>query len=576
MRTFRDHRAALFIGGVCLAVTAALLLRGLFQPADPPWHATVGITWHDEGVWAHNARNRVLFGTWTTDGWNPMYVSPVFTLVEWASFRAFGVGFSQARLPSILFSALSVAALAIGIRRLGTRGAALLAAWLAASNYIYVMYGRVALLEATMTGLMVLAWCCYALAERRPWLGLLAGAFTVAAFLTKASAAFFVVALGLECVWVLGRRLLTAIRSPQPPGPGGLSGSEHAAAWTLGSLAGVSAVALLLFVAPNWPEWFFYNFELYGQRRTLTGIAALVDHLSWFPIVHDFFTRMLVLSWLSLAAVFGGLFDWWRRPPGERVLWLWLVLGAAELILHDTGNERRFVFLIPAMVGTASLLLARDRRLLPVHVQSLSGRQAIAAAPAAALALYIAWGAVARVPFLYQTRPGVRLAALLAVVCLAWAAWAWKRGLGRFVTRTWTARAAFVLAAVMIAGDVAQYAQWASLRTYKNAEASREVGRLLPPGTQVLGKLANGLALENEIRPLYIGQGFGNYGDTRLRAEVPYVLSYLNPRLGFEGAAILEVLDASPGWRVLTRLPVAETPSGSDVAALIIKEPPDR
>lgn len=576
LRTFRNHRAALFVGGVCLAVTAALLLRGLFQPADPPWHATVGITWHDEGVWAHNARNRVLFGTWTTDGWNPMYVSPVFTAVEWASFRAFGVGFSQARLPSILFGALSVAALAIGIRRLGTRGAALLAAWLAASNYIYVMYGRVALLEATMTGLMVIAWCCYVLAERRPWLGLLAGTFTVAAFLTKASAAFFVLALGIECVWVLGRRLLASIRSPHSPGDREWSGAERASLWTLGSLAGVSAIALLVFVAPNWGEWFFYNFRLYGQRRTLTGVAALVDHLSWFPIVHDFFTRMFVLTWLSLAAVLGGLFDWWRRRPGERVLWLWLVLGAAELILHDTGNERRFVFLIPAMVGTASLLLARDFRLLPVHFQSLSGRQALAAAPAAALALFVAWGAVARVPFLYQTRPGVQLAAALAIVCLALAAWAWKRGLGEFVTRPWTARAAFVLAAVMLAGDLAQFAQWAGLRTYKNAEASREVGRLLPPGTQVLGKLANGLALENEIRPLYIGQGFGNYGDTRLLAEVPYVLSYLTPRLGFEGAAILEVLDASPGWRVVMRFPVAETPGGSDVAALIIKGSPAR
>jgi hypothetical protein len=192
------------------------------------------------------------------------------------------------------------------------------------------------------------------------------------------------------------------------------------------------------------------------------------------------------------------------------------------------------------------------------------------------LALFVAWGAVARVPFLYQTRPGVRLAALLAIVCLAWAAWAWTRGLGQFVTRPWTTRAAVVLAAVMLAGDLAQYAQWAALRTYKNVEASRAVGRLLPPGTQVLGKLANGLALENEIRPLYIGMGFGNYDDARLRAEVPYVLSYLTPRLGFEGAAILEVLDASPGWRVVMRFPVAETPSGSDVAALIVKGPLDR
>lgn len=558
----------LFLGGLCLAFLAALLLRGVFQPADPPWHATVGITWHDEGVWAHNARNRVLFGTWITDGWNPMYVSPVFTGLEWASFQAFGVGFSPARLPSILFGALSVLALAVGIRELGTRGAAVAAAWLAASNYVYVMYGRVALLEATMIGFMVMAWCAYALGDRRPWLGMAAGVLAVAAFFTKASAAFFVLALGLDACWTLVRHVRGAPGTRWP-----WAAPERAAALTLAAMAVTTGAALVAFVIPNWSEWFFYNFRLYGGRRTLTGLSALVDHLSWFPIVHDFFTRMLLLTWLSLAAVVNGMFDWWRRRPGERLLWLWLVLGAAELVLHDTGNERRFVFLVPAMVGSAVLLLVRDGRLLAERFRSLSRRQTLIAVPASALALFMAWGALVRLPFLYEARPGVRLAAVLAVVTLALAVVTWRRGLGAFMTRAWTLRAAAVAVGLMVVGDLAQFAQWAGLRTYKNVEASRRVGRLLPPGTPVLGKLANGLALENGIRPLYIGQGFGNYGDARLRERVPYVLSYLTPRLGYEGAAILEVLDQSPGWRIIDRFPVAETPGGSDTAGLIVKGP---
>ena len=59
---------------------------------------------------------------------------------------------------------------------------------------------------------------------------------------------------------------------------------------------------------------------------------------------------------------------------------------------------------------------------------------------------------------------------------------------------------------ILVVGDLAQFAQWAQVRTYKNIEASRLVGALLPPGTLVHGKLANGLSLENRIRPVFVGR----------------------------------------------------------------------
>src|SRR5215216_1061666 len=86
--------------GLAAVLTLAAVLRGLFPVADPPWQTTVGIVWHDEGAWVHNARNRALFGAWTQDAWNPMYIAPVFTALEYVSFRAFGVGLWQARLVS--------------------------------------------------------------------------------------------------------------------------------------------------------------------------------------------------------------------------------------------------------------------------------------------------------------------------------------------------------------------------------------------------------------------------------------------------------------------------------------------
>ena len=108
-------------------------------------------------------------------------------------------------------------------------------------------------------------------------------------------------------------------------------------------------------------------------------------------------------------------------------------------------------------------------------------------------------------------------------------------------------------------------------RTYKNYQSSLAIGQALPPETLVQGKLANGLALDNRIRPIFIGHEFGNYADRKERDDVRYILTYTSPRLGYEGSQITDVLDASPGWRIIMSFDVAETPSGQDQAVLIEK-----
>ena len=125
------------------------------------------------------------------------------------------------------------------------------------------------------------------------------------------------------------------------------------------------------------------------------------------------------------------------------------------------------------------------------------------------------------------------------------------------------------------AGQLAQFAQWAAGRTYKNYHASIELGRQLPPGTLVHGKLANGLSLENRIRPIFVGRGFGNYEDRKTRDDVRYILTYIAPSLGYESQArnpvIQDVLDAYPDQRIIMTFDVAETATGHDRAALIDK-----
>src|SRR4029450_6237332 len=162
-----------------LILGLSAVMRALYPAADPPWNPSVGIVWHDEGPWVHNARNKAMFGQWSTDQWNPVYIAPVFTGLEYVAFRSLGVGVRQARVMPEVCGLLSVWLLALGVARLGGRRAGLIAAALLGTNYFYVMWNRAALMEGPMVAFMVASWYCYVRADERRQLGFAAGAFAL-------------------------------------------------------------------------------------------------------------------------------------------------------------------------------------------------------------------------------------------------------------------------------------------------------------------------------------------------------------------------------------------------------------
>ena len=553
-------------------VLLASVLRGLFPAADPPWRSTVGVVWHDEGAWTHNARNKALYGAWVQDQWNPVYVAPVFTGLEYLSFETLGVGVRQARVVSQTAGVLSVLLLALGMRRIGGNAAGWFAGALLGTNYVYVMYDRAALMEALMAAFIVASWYSVARAERQPAWGALAGLFAVLAFFTKASAAAYVGALGLLAIL------------PSRPPEGGNDGQQPVASafrrnvWILVGLAVSFGVIAACFVLPHWSDYRFYNWQMSVTRKPSYDLASLVTRVTWLPILHDTFSRM----WGALC--FGVLGAWsvargWRRAGNaERLLLLWVGVGVLELLVHDVGNERRFVFLIPALVGLASLVLARGAAFAG-DLRPVRRAHVLILAPLIFYSAYVLLGPLIRLPFLSAVYAGVlktpvRLSAAGALLVTAAIVASWPRA-GRLVSMRWTPRLAAALVAVGVCWNTAQFAGWAVHRTYKNYEASVELGRVLPPGTLVQGKLANGLALENGIRPIFIGHEFGNYADRKQRWDVRYILTYTDPEIGHEGDQIVDVLAAYPGWRIIMTFPVAETPSGHDRAALIDKRARD-
>jgi hypothetical protein len=551
------------------------LMRVAWLRADPPVVDAVGVVWHDEGAWVHNARNRALFGTWRTDAWNPVFVAPVFTALEYESFRAFGVGVWQARVVPVVSGLAAIACLVAGLFALGGRRAAAIGGALLATNYGFVMWNRAALMESTLTAGLVAAWAAYAMADRRAWWGVVAGAAAVGAWFTKASAAFFLAALVLDAgVTILQARLHASADAS--------ARIRARAAWlTLAGLAAAGAIVAALFVLPHWSEYRFYNWQMSVTRKPEYSVRALMDRASWLPLVQGIFSRM----WLVLAAGAAGIvavvLRWRDARPAERLLVLWVFIGLLELVVHDSGNERRYVMFIPALTALAALWISGAGTGRADPLSRMSTRVRVGLAAVCLPLAYLVVGCLVRPLWLADIDAGhlkmaVRVSAVAAVL-IAGVAGVAGPALGRALGgRRLPAGLATAWVLIVLAWNGVEYGMWTRHRAAVNYEASVALGRLLPAGTVVQGKLANGLALENRIRPLFVGNGFGNYEDRLQREDARYILTYDLPRLGYEssdGSGLIQgILDHYPQHRTIATFPVDETP-GPDRAVLIDKVP---
>ena len=85
------------------------------------------------------------------------------------------------------------------------------------------------------------------------------------------------------------------------------------------------------------------------------------------------------------------------------------------------------MFFIPAMVAFAALVLGRDRRLLLLPAADARWPVRLAVLPLVLYSAYLAAGALTRLPWIYQVRPGVRSAAIVALIATAVVYLTWRR-----------------------------------------------------------------------------------------------------------------------------------------------------
>jgi 4-amino-4-deoxy-L-arabinose transferase-like glycosyltransferase len=505
----------LAIGVIFIAILA---LRLIHLDADSP----LGLSWSggyfgDEMALAHSARNKVLFGEWISDEWNPYIYSPLLTLLEYAFFSVLGVGLVPLRLVNIFLLFPGFWLLLLTLRRERDWPTALLAVGLLGFNYIFLMYNRIGLNDTFLVFPMLLTLYLWHRGLEKPPYFILAGVSAFICYTIKATALYFTLAAALSLVWAILQKVREA---------GGLKKGLRSLGFFLSGF-GLSCFA--------WYEFFF----LPNQGRFDSAVQdwvglAMPENLGkyWSNVTSPMFLKYFSLSpvellvglsfipWLLIT-----LFtDWKKIKPLEVFLSLWLLGGYLVIDGLNYSPLRYYVPLLPPLIILTALLLSK--------IWNWSNSENFNLKPVLTKGwLFILWILfVSRYSLGYKKLVMGTLALLGLVSIFILVLWTKPRLLGQAMSGSDRDRRIRLFLRSAVAGLIgfsliiqgAQYYRWVRSPAYTVRNASRELGRL--SGEALIAGLWAPLAtIENRHRSLYLGKNWFNDHKTFTRYPVTHL-----------------------------------------------------
>lgn len=487
--------------GLLLILVVAATLRLQHIKADPPSlipaiSGSAGV-YFDEGIYCHNARNKILFGRWITDEWNPMVYNAPLTLLYYVAFKAFGVSIVTVKVLSILFGLCGLMLFFVGIRAyLGPAHAIGLTA-LFSLDFYGVMYNRIGLLENFSSLCFLASFALFAWSRGRPRMSFFLGMTAAVAALSKYLFAFFPIAAALAVAYQSRKR-------------------EDRRSF-LAFLAGGLAVGAPWFVGIYLP--FRPTFGKIGAGWGMLSLPRSIGQ-AWSNLLHNPLPRYLQLAPAAavLLALFGGLvllkIVRAKRTVAEPVdvfVLLWIVGGAASLGLLNYRPMRYYVPVFPAFYLAGSLLLRERDRIREEH-----GLFWPLSLVSAALMFPVYRMLVLRPSAFFVFPPVLR-----GIVCLSFAG-----AILFFIVRKTRWRAALdgALLVLMLAAPLFLYVRHFYLTPTYDLETASRFFETLPPGSIVMGQEAPRLTLGTPLKALLAYENWFNDKDTFSRFKPTHLV----------------------------------------------------
>lgn len=448
----------------------------------------------DEGYWQHNARCKVLFGTFFPDELNQAAIgAPLFTALQWASFSMFGVSFFTARLlPLVSFWCILLMLYILLRRSISTNLAVLAVTMLGVMHemLMYVKWSTPIVPEMCFLTAILFFWE-QGKKGNRFWM-LLSGASLIAAAAIKLSAIYFAFSAFLFFVGAVWLRRETD--------------RGRAMLFVLG--AAIASSVLALFYWLNLAQ--FQVFAATIGKANISGVPGIRDIVYGFAMV--LFNRafqlpgicilvMLVSLRLFELAVQAIQHGWRTAICGlstvEFYSLCWLVGCLAELAVSPDKADRRYVMLyIPLTILSASYAMQQLNRSAD-HAQRLhmATRIALLGLGTAAWYFYARSAVVLLSTHMFATSLPNWALAIVLTICAALAAQFFVFGRTRAVV--------VELLGVFFAVSLILDGLWYATATHTLRDTSRSLAERSDAGEFLVGPLGHELAMENRCLPIW-------------------------------------------------------------------------
>lgn len=511
MRSLYWWPLALLILGIVVVRTVDV---GADAWKDLDWGTGI---WTDEGFYAHNARNQVLFGSPEQDGFNNYNLSPMLHAIQVVVFTKFGVGLVQARLISIVASLLTCLFLYVGVRNdFGPRAAAysLMLLGLESSN---ILYNRLGLMESLGTCVIALAYFFWTL--NRTWSRFLSGFIAAGAFAVKTTFLIFLPAPIIALIIVNWRDIRSIVKGSAP--------------YLLGAVAFIGLYYVLWLGVHGAEVARMNNFyrTMQSQPRSFIQLLWMIRraligyHFGFFQRME---TRSTVFLNLALVGTFWSLYRVMlrgRSKTGESEgthnrLLMHIVCFAAGILFIFVSRyapSRYFlVFHVSAAVIGGVLL---DR-----FADAISDIRENALLQRALCFLIFLFGYHVLLP-LYNI-PALRNYSEVLGLVTAASVTAFALRFRNSITKHLTLS---TVSAIFLVTSLGQYTAWFLTRQHETLRASRWLTAQVGPNAVVAGDWAPNLGFESDLRLPPVFKGLANDQDPVNTLRMDYVLTGRTP-----------------------------------------------
>ena len=487
--------------GLALILVIAGALRLQHIRADPPLllpsiSGSAGV-YFDEGIYCHNARNKVLFGRWITDEWNPIVYNAPLTLVYYLGFKLFGLSIVTVKVINILFGLLGILLFQAGLRTFLTSGQALTLTSLFALDYYSLMYNRVGLLENYSCFCFLLGFFFFVRARGRRTMAFFLGLTATLAVLSKYLFVYFLIAAFLAVADQARRR--------------------SDLKYMLSFLTGGLALGLPWFLGIYLP--FRTAFAKIGSGWGMLSLPRSFSQ-AWGNLVHNPLARYLpllpVVAFLLILFVGLILLKFLRPRLGgadgpELFIFLWIAGAALSMGLLNYRPLRYYLPLLPALyLAVSALVKNRD-----TIIAERKWVWPLALIPALLFLPFFRNLAIR--PSAFFVLPAVlRWLSYLSLACV----------ILYFVTPRPKLRIPLevLVPAVILGSSLFLYFRHFYQAPTYNLEAASRYLRMLPPGSVVMGQEAPRLTMETPFKALMAYENWFNDKDPFVRYRPTHLL----------------------------------------------------